>query len=240
MRQGKAELRASQYYSRWSQATFIKTCSSVSSPIQCWSQAVVCISILPRMYNNKSVCDNAHHLSPWSNEKMLLWGYFQSGGGKFNFYLGFLIIALLRGLWGSTQNFIESKKIIFKQLLCQYENIKHPWLSDLQCTAVRSCGRQRYSLSEYIVKARGWKKIFYSIFKLGTLRIWIPLHGKWKLLRELRDPIGSHVNQLPFCTGHNGDIAVYSFFIQISGTKFILSQRNLKLDWIIASSFQSI
>ena len=25
--------------------------------------------------------------------------------------------------------------------------------------------------------------------------------------RELRDPIGSHVNQLPFCTGHNGDTA---------------------------------
>ena len=25
--------------------------------------------------------------------------------------------------------------------------------------------------------------------------------------RELRDPIGSHVNQLTFCTGHNGDTA---------------------------------
>ena len=87
---------------------------------------------------------------------------------------------------------------------------------------------------------RNISKNFYSIFKLGTLRIWIPLHGKWKLLRELRDPIGSHVNQLPFCTGHNGDIAVYSFFIQISGTKSILSQLNLKLDWINTSSFQSI
>ena len=40
VRQGRAELCKLQYYARHSQATYIKTQSSVSSPPQCRSQAV--------------------------------------------------------------------------------------------------------------------------------------------------------------------------------------------------------
>ena len=49
MRQGEAELHTLQYQARWNQATYIKTQFSVSSPLQCRSQAVVCVST-PRMY----------------------------------------------------------------------------------------------------------------------------------------------------------------------------------------------
>ena len=49
MRRGEAELHTLQYQARWNQATYIKTQFSVSSPLQCRSQAVVCVST-PRMY----------------------------------------------------------------------------------------------------------------------------------------------------------------------------------------------
>ena len=46
---GEAELYTLQYLRGRSQATYSKTSFSTSSPPQCWSQAVVCISI-PKMY----------------------------------------------------------------------------------------------------------------------------------------------------------------------------------------------
>ena len=49
MRQGKVEINALQYFTRHSWSAFIKTHYSVSSPPQCWSQAVVRVST-PRMY----------------------------------------------------------------------------------------------------------------------------------------------------------------------------------------------
>ena len=50
MRQGEAEIHALQYWARRSQAAYIKTHFSVTSPLQpCRSQAVVSIST-PRMY----------------------------------------------------------------------------------------------------------------------------------------------------------------------------------------------
>ena len=48
-RRGEAELHTLQYQARWNQATYIKTQFSVSSPLQCRSQAVVCVST-PTMY----------------------------------------------------------------------------------------------------------------------------------------------------------------------------------------------
>ena len=46
---GEAELRTLHQRVRQSRAMYIGTHSSISSPIQCWYQAVVCIST-PRMY----------------------------------------------------------------------------------------------------------------------------------------------------------------------------------------------
>ena len=48
-RWGEAELHTLQDQERRSQATYTKTSFSVSSPLQCRSQAVVCVST-PRMY----------------------------------------------------------------------------------------------------------------------------------------------------------------------------------------------
>ena len=49
MRQGKAELNTLHYQARQSQAAYIRTHFSVSSPAQCQSQAAMCVST-PRMY----------------------------------------------------------------------------------------------------------------------------------------------------------------------------------------------
>ena len=49
MPQGKAKLSTLHYWARWSGAAYIRTHFSFSSPPQCWSQAVVCVST-PRMY----------------------------------------------------------------------------------------------------------------------------------------------------------------------------------------------
>ena len=49
IRQGKAELHTLHYQVRQSRTAYIKNHFSISSPSQCWSQAVVCVST-PRIY----------------------------------------------------------------------------------------------------------------------------------------------------------------------------------------------
>ena len=53
MRQGKTKLRTIYYKVRRSRDANIRTHFSVSSPPQCWSQEVVCVST-PRMYPRTS------------------------------------------------------------------------------------------------------------------------------------------------------------------------------------------